>query len=66
MLIYLKFIPCGHWCQKREKMLFTKIELKGEEAQRRKNNKRERSKSTKTLSTQIGGAESPSLVLEIE
>jgi hypothetical protein len=41
---------------KAEKMLFTKIELKGGEAQRRKNNKRGGSKSTKILSTQVGGA----------
>jgi hypothetical protein len=36
-------------------ILFIKIELKGEEAQRR-NNKREG--STKILSTQVGGASS--------
>jgi hypothetical protein len=37
-------------------MMFTKIELKGGEAQRRRNNKREG--STKILSTQVGGASS--------
>jgi hypothetical protein len=37
-------------------ILFTKIELKGGEEQRRRNNKREG--STKILSTQVGGASS--------
>ena len=34
MIIYLKFAPCDQLVPKREKMLFTKIELKGGEAQR--------------------------------
>jgi hypothetical protein len=34
MIIYLKFAPCGQLVPKGEKMLFTKIELKGGEAQR--------------------------------
>jgi hypothetical protein len=31
MIIYLKFAPCGQLVPKGEKILFTKIELKGEE-----------------------------------
>jgi hypothetical protein len=41
---------------KGEKLLFTKIELKGGEAQRRRIDKRRG--STKILSTQVGGASS--------
>jgi hypothetical protein len=49
---------CSLWSlvPKEGEMLFTKIELKGGEAQRRRNNKREG--STKILSTQVGGASS--------
>jgi hypothetical protein len=34
MIIYLKFAPCGQLVPKGEKILFTKIELKGGESQR--------------------------------
>jgi hypothetical protein len=64
MIIYLKSAPCGHWCQKGKKLLFTKIDSKGGENLKGKpkgekigrNDKR--TGSTKILSTQVGGASS--------
>jgi hypothetical protein len=52
MMIYLKMVPCGLWCQRGRKILFTKIDSK----KRRRIDKRRG--STKILSTQVGGASS--------